>query len=148
MILIAGLGYMGRRSISSVGGQLSSAVNVTARKMDLVGGLLMQFEDMKSYARRTQFAFVVNHLVQTNARVGANVTCSMCHMLETSETRERELAMIAGSIQGTLGQLEGLTSQEGELKQLRAARGGIDRYVSLHSRYLKLTASNQFDDAH
>ena len=148
MILIAGLGFMGRRAISSVGGQLSSAVNVTARKMDLVGALMMQFEDMKSYARRTQFAFVVNHLVQSNARVGANVTCSMCHMLETSDTRESELATIAASIKGTLAQLERLTSQEAELKQLRAARGGIDVYISLFSRYLKLTASNQFDDAH
>jgi methyl-accepting chemotaxis protein len=148
MVLIAGLGYMGRRAISSVGGQLSSAVNVTARQVDLVGGLLMQFEDMKSYARRTQFAFVVNHLVHTNAQIGANVTCSMCHMLETNETRERELGVMAATIKATLGQLERLTSHEADLKQLRAARAGIDMYVSLFGRYLKMTAANQFDAAH
>jgi methyl-accepting chemotaxis protein len=148
MILMIILGYSARSAIGRIGGELSTAVNVTARKMDLVGGLRAQFQDLEAYARRTQFAFVVNHLVATNEKLGVRATCSMCHTLETRQTRERELGAMAAGIQATVAQLQPLVTTETGNKQLAAVRAGIGNYVSLYSQYLKLTEQNQFDDAH
>jgi hypothetical protein len=148
MILLMILGYSARSAIGRIGGELSTAVNVTARKMDLVGGLRAQFQDLEAYARRTQFAFVVNHLVATNEKLGVRAACSMCHTLETRQTRERELGAMAAGIQATVAQLQPLVTTESGNKYLATVRTGIGNYVSLFSQYLKLTEQNQFDDAH
>ncbi len=148
MLLLAALGYSARNGINTIGGELSTAVNVTARKIGLVGDLRADFQDMQVYARRTQFAFVVNHLVQTNGKFGAAVACSMCHTLESRQTRERELGAIAASVKQTIAQLQPLITTPAEKKSLAAVESGIDRYAPLFSDYLKLTEQNQFDDAH
>jgi methyl-accepting chemotaxis protein/methyl-accepting chemotaxis protein-1 (serine sensor receptor) len=148
MILMIVLGYSARSAIGRIGGELSTAVNVTARKMDLVGGLRTQCQDLEAYARRTQFAFVVNHLVATNEKLGVRATCSMCHILETRQTRESEMGAMAAGIQATVAQLQPLVVTESGKKYLAAVHDGIGNYVSLYSQYLKLTEQNQFDDAH
>ncbi|HTS49496.1 MAG TPA: methyl-accepting chemotaxis protein [Bryobacteraceae bacterium] len=148
MLLLAALGYSARNGINRVGGELSAAVNVTARKIALVGDLRAGFQNMQVYARRTQFAFVVNHLVQTNEKFGATVACSMCHTLENRHTRESELGAMAASVKKIIAQLEPLVTTQSEKKGLAAVESGIDQYVPLFSQYLKLTEQNQFDDAH
>src|SRR4029077_5228975 len=103
----------------------------------LVGGLRAQFQDLEAYARRTQFAFVVNHLVATNEKLGVRATCSMCHVQETRQIRERELGAMAGGIHATAAQLQPLVTSESGNKHLATVRAGIGNYVSLYSQYLK-----------
>ena len=148
MVLLVTLGYSARNGMTKIGGELNSAVNVTAKKIGLVGVLTADFQDMQVYARRTQFAFVVNHLVQTNEKFGANVTCSMCHTLEDRQSRERELGAMAVNVKRTVAQLRPLVTTESEKKCLATVEAGIDQYAPLFSEYLKLAESNQFDDAH
>ncbi len=148
MVLLVALGYSAVNGITKIGGELGTAVNVTARKISLVGSLRLDFQEMQAYARRTQFAFVVNHLVQTNEKVGANITCSMCHSLEGRETRERELGAMAVNVKKTVAQLLPLATTDSEKKCLATVQAGIDNYAPLFSEYLKLTERNQFDDAH
>jgi hypothetical protein len=132
MILMIILGFSARSAIGRIGGELSTAVNVTARKMDL-GGLRAQFQDLEAYARRTQFAFVMNHLVATNEKLGVRAACSMCHMLETRQTRERELGAMAAAIQATVAQLQPLVTTASGNKHLAAVRAGTGNYVALYS---------------
>ena len=148
MILLAALGYSARNGINRVGGELSTAVNVTARKIALVGDLRVGFQSMQVYARRTQFAFVVNHLVQTNEKFGATVTCSMCHALESRQTYESELGAMAASVKQIIAQLQPLVTTQSEKKCVAAVESGVGQYVPLFSQYLKLTEQNQFDQAH
>jgi methyl-accepting chemotaxis protein len=148
IVLFLILGYSAHSAINSIGMELEHAVNFTAKKMDLVGVLLGEFQDMKAYARRTQFSFVVNHLVQGNEQFGATATCSMCHILETRGTHERELGEMAAGIKATVAQLQPLVTTKNGEKYLQAVRADVDNYASLYSQYLKLTGQNQFDDAH
>lgn len=148
MVLLVTLGYAAVNGITQIGGELSTGVNSTARKISLVGTLRLNFQELQVYARRTQFAFVVNHLVQANEKFGANVTCSMCHTLEGRETRERELGDMAVNVKKTVAQLLPLITTESEKKCLATVQAGVDNYVPLFSEYLKLTERNQFDDAH
>lgn len=148
MVLLVTLGYSARNGMTKIGGELSAAVNLTARKIGLVGILKADFQDMQVYARRTQFAFVVNHLVGANEKFGANATCSTCHTLEGRETRERELGLMAVNIKKTVEQLRPLVTTKNEKKCLATVDAGIDHYVPLFSEYLILTERNQFDDAH
>ena len=110
MLLLAALGYSARNGINGVGGELNTAVNVTARKIALVGDLRADFQNMQAFARHAQFAFVVNHMVQTNQKVGASVECSMCHTLESRQTNESELGAIAASVKRSIAQLRPLAA--------------------------------------
>ncbi len=148
MLLLAALGYSARNGINGVGGELNTAVNVTARKIALVGDLRADFQNMQAFARHAQFAFVVNHMVQTNQKVGASVECSMCHTLESRQTNESELGAIAASVKRSIAQLRPLATTPSETKSLAAVESGIDQYVPLFSQYLKLAEQNQFDEAH
>ncbi len=148
MVLLLTLGYAARYGMTRIGGELDTAVNSTAKKISLVGALRADFQDMQAYGRRTQFAFVVNHLVQSNEKFGANVACSMCHTLENRSVHEREMGAIAARVKKNSAQLRPLVSTENEKQSLAAVDNGVDRYVPLFTEYLKLTERNQFDDAH
>ena len=131
MALVLALGYSARDSIGRIGRDLDTAVNVTARKMDLVGELQVAFQDMVAHTRLTQFAFVANHLVQPNARVGANSGCSMCHLWEGRETPEAELHAQATAVRTAISGLQPLITTENERKHVAAVQAGVDGYVSL-----------------
>jgi len=148
MILLAALGYSARDGITRIGGELSTAVNVTAKKIALVGDLRAGFESMQSYARRQQFAFVMNHQVQSSDKHAAGDSCSMCHALESGDSQEHEMGALAGGVKQTIAQLAPLATTETETKSLAAVQSGIEKYIPLFSHYVKLTEGNKFDDAH
>jgi len=148
MALLLGLGYSARSAIGRVGRELDTAVNVTARRTDLVGELRVAFQDMKAYTELTQFAFVANNLLQPSEKVGAALMCSMCHVWEGRETPERELLAKAAVVRTAVSQLQPLITAENDKNHLATVRAGIDDYVSLFRQYLDLIARNQFDDAH
>lgn len=148
IVLLGVLGYTARSGTGKVGGELDVAVNVTARKMDGVGVLRGQFQDLQTYALRTQFAFVVNHLVARNEKIGANVECSMCHTLETRDVNQAELSVRAAAIRTTVAQLQPLITDDEGQQCLNLVRVKTDEYVSLYSQYWTLIEQNRFDDAH
>jgi methyl-accepting chemotaxis protein len=146
--LILVLGYSASSAIGRIGRDLDIAVNVTARKMDLVGELRVSFEDLKTHTRKNQFAFVANNLLQPNTKAGATATCSMCHVLGSRETGEHELLAKTANMETIVSQLQPLITSEKEKKYLATVQAGINDYVSLFRQYSDLTSRNQFDQAH
>ncbi|HEX8984886.1 MAG TPA: methyl-accepting chemotaxis protein [Bryobacteraceae bacterium] len=146
--LLFGLGYLGRSATGSIGQDLDQAVNVTARKMDLVGELRTGFQDMKAYAVKTQSAFVMTNLAQSSAKVGAEAACSMCHVQETRENGNREMRALGASIAGTISHLQPLVASQTGKKSLATVGTSVGEYVSAFDEYLSLLDRNQYDDAH
>jgi len=146
--LTLGLGYGGWSSIGKMGHELDTAVNITARKMDLVGELTTGVESMKTYGSKTQFAFVMSNLTQTNAKLGANTTCSMCHVAEGRETKQREMAAITTDITSTISKLDPLVTSETGRKALASVGDNVARYPAMFREYLTLVDGNKYDDAH
>jgi hypothetical protein len=145
--MLALLGFIATRTIDSIGQELHTAVEVTARKMDLIGELRGGFQDMKAYTHRTQFSIVLNRLVEAKQQLGMSGDCSRCHELETRETREKGLASATAGVKATLQRLEPLVTSASGKKCLAGISAGIVEYAPLFSEYLSLIERNSFDDA-
>ncbi|HUI57586.1 MAG TPA: methyl-accepting chemotaxis protein [Bryobacteraceae bacterium] len=146
--LLLGLGYSGRSSVGRIGSDLDKAVNVTAKKIDLVGELQTGFQAMKAYSVKTQFQYVANHLTQANAKAGAEMACSMCHAEEGRDAVERGMHAIATPVTTAVSQLQPLVSSEQGKKSLALVETRVNEFVSQFSEYLSLTGKNRYDDAH
>jgi methyl-accepting chemotaxis protein/methyl-accepting chemotaxis protein-1 (serine sensor receptor) len=148
LVLLAVIGYWARHAIGGLGGQLNSAVNVTAREAEFVGELNTGFQEMKEYAIQTQFSFVMTHLARTNPSVGAALECAMCHTEEARDVRQRGLDAIAGKVRTTISKLQPMMAGSSGNKSLDQLQTGLRDYQSMFGEYLVLVEGNRYDDAH
>jgi len=148
IVLLLGLGYSAYNTVGGIGREVDATVNVTASATELSVELRNKVQELKAYAKRTQFAFVTNRLVQANTRVGAVAECSQCHTRETREVSERELRAIAAGVRATVAKLQPLTSSEQLQKSLRTMDASVQDYAAMFSEYLSLLERNQYDQAH
>jgi methyl-accepting chemotaxis protein/methyl-accepting chemotaxis protein-1 (serine sensor receptor) len=148
LALLVGLGYSARIAIGSIEREVNQTVHVTGKAMELGAELQTDVRDMKVFAAKTQFSFVMNRLVPPNPKAGAVLECSMCHSLEPRETSERQLRDLVAKIETSAARLQPLMGSGQSKNPLGALRTNVRDYVSMFGEYLTLVERNQYDDAH
>ncbi|MFN7993030.1 MAG: methyl-accepting chemotaxis protein [Bryobacteraceae bacterium] len=146
--LLLVLSFWAHSTIRRIGQEVDTTVGVTAQALELGGELRTKVRDMKTYAAKTQFAFVMTRLAQPNPKAGAVAQCSMCHSQETPEIAGGEMRAMAAAVTMTAKKLQPLIGNAQLKSSLGALPANVRDYVSLFDDYLNRVNRNQYDEAH
>jgi hypothetical protein len=131
------LSYTSLRAISNLGSALDSAVNNTAKKLELVGSTQAVFQELKHASLREQIAFTIRKLDKhrgTQSSSSTAATCSLCHAPADENLR----ALEAGerNVRKETGELRSLVSDEASQKAVAAIEDGVSKWVEDGRQYL------------
>lgn len=141
------------RAIGQLGDSLDTAVNKTARKMELVGSTQAAFQELKHETLREQIAYTIEELERqpagkAHAPVDAGTSCSSCHMPATMEESIKALDAIGQTIRNRTGELGRLVSDDASRKAVATIEGGASKWLPHSRQYLSLAQADHFQDAY
>jgi methyl-accepting chemotaxis protein len=149
VLSVLGLGGTSLIAISTLGNSLDTAVNKTARKLDLAGATAAAFQNLKQTSVREQLA----HLIAETERRGSNLTvdgmaCSACHAPSSVTDSIAALEQSGAQTRGKLAELAALVDDAASRKALATISGGADSWVDLNRQYLTIAGAGKFEEAH
>jgi methyl-accepting chemotaxis protein len=133
--------------ISTLGSSLDSAINGTAKKLDLLSGTQQSFQKMKTISQREQVGFAIAEL-QHRSSSGAQWDCPACHSTNPINDTITQIQASAAEVKQHSGELRGLISDPTELKSLDTLDAGSAQWLDGSKDYLRLADTNHFEDAH
>jgi len=136
------------RSISRLAASLDTAVNITARKMELIKSTQAAFGQLRDESNREQIAYTILELERHSSDKSAGSSCSACHTPAAPEDSVRALESSARDIRHNIEELKRLVLDEASRRAITQIDNGATAWVSLGRRYLTLAGSNQFEAAH
>ena len=131
--------------ISVLGGSLDEAVNLTARKLELLGRTRDAFQELKNASLRAQVAYSIGEMGRSS-ETGAY--CVACHTPPAVEDTVREIETAGAEVRELSGELRQLISDASDQKTLEAFEGGASHWVDYTKQYLDFANSDRFEDAH
>jgi methyl-accepting chemotaxis protein/methyl-accepting chemotaxis protein-1 (serine sensor receptor) len=130
-----------------LGSSLDTAVNSTAKKLDLIGGTREAFQELKGASQRVQLTYAIAEL-QRHAGATAQASCAACHAPAPAENSVREIETSGELVKQRSGELRRLVSDATTRKAIDTLDSRAAQWVDYTKEYLKLANSNRFDDAH
>ncbi len=117
------------RSIGNLGSELQRAVNVTAKKIEVLQGMGRQFYEMQATARAIQLSYV-----NEDPDAVAKATKEFDSALANIREQINEQQQMAETDQGR--------------EAVRQIEQGVDAWMPLHQQYVSFAANKQFAEAH
>ena len=133
--------------ISTLGNSLDSAINGTAKKLDLLSGTQQSFQQMKTVSQQEQVAFAIAEL-QRRSPNGAQWDCPACHMPNAVTDTQSKIEASATEVRQHSSELRTLISDSTERQSLDTLDSGSAQWVDSSKEYLRLADANHFEDAH
>ncbi len=129
LALVMALSYVALSTAGNLGGALDEAVNITAKKLDLVGVLRAKLQEMVGANRGAQLAYVNNDP-------------------ERVRTNKQKLEAARSRIVEQLSELKPLLQTEAGKEGLRTIETGLSSWTSLNAQYLEQGNQKQYAEAH
>ena len=153
VVSLLGLGWTAWHAIATLGLSLDTAVNSTARKLDLAGTAQESFQELKSESAREQIAYTIaemeRHGASKNKAQSSDVSsCSACHAPDSVDESIQKLEAAVGAIRQRIGELRQMVSDETSQKDLDTTDQGASNWLAFSRQYLAMANGGQFDKAH
>lgn len=147
LILISGVGSV--EMIRGLGSTLDSAVDVTARKMQLADQLLCGFRQVRVASTLTEIS-LMNATVVGNMTLGGpdQAPCGSCHTLDSVGAGENAVETAFTDVSRAASTLAGLASDAAERQAIEQIQRGLPQWRALQADYLKNLRANRFAVAH
>jgi PAS domain S-box-containing protein len=150
-VLVLGISYL--RAVTTLGNSLDSAINSTAKKLELLGAAQAAFQDLKDESVREQMAYTILEMerhsgANSQAHSGREVACSACHVPAAYGDSIRKSETAGQKVRQLTGELRRMVSDETARKALEAIDLGASNWMRNDRDYLALAAANRFDEAH
>ncbi|MES2393148.1 MAG: methyl-accepting chemotaxis protein [Acidobacteriota bacterium] len=133
--------------ISTLGSSLDSAVNGTARKIDLLGTARQSFQQMKTTSQHEQIAYAVAELARRSPN-GSQWDCTACHSPSSPADTIHSIEASGNAVHQASGDLHNLVSDPTERQSIDVLDNGASRWLESSRQYLTLAGNNHFEDAH
>ena len=147
-VLILGSGLGSLRMIRGLGSTLDSAVDVTAKKMQLAEKLLSSFRQVRLASTLTEIGLVNTTLAGKMTLGDGQTSCGSCHTMEGVAANE---ALVEGAFEDasrTAASLSALVSGREENERIERVRRGLPEWRGFYSEYLRLSRAHNFSGAH
>lgn len=153
MLSVLVLGFTSLQAIATLGSSLDSAVNGTAKRVDLLGATQAAFQEMKDESVREQMTYTILEIdrqsgAKNQVQPTYGMSCSACHVPESIGESVRKLDAAGGLAKQRTGELLRLVSDETDRRALQAIDQWASGWMADDKQYLALASANRFEEAH
>lgn len=152
LLLVLVLSYSSLAVIQRLGGSFDQTLRETTQAADYFGDIQAGFQEMKAYAKSTQFAWVANRLLKVEAGqqkvAGAIAECSACHSIAAPESSRQALHEISSRVLERVNRLRLILDSANARQALDGVDQGVRQWEELFAEYLRYTSQDQFESAH
>jgi methyl-accepting chemotaxis protein/methyl-accepting chemotaxis protein-1 (serine sensor receptor) len=153
LVLVGALGYCALAAIRGLGASLDTAVNVTARKMDLARSIHSNLYRMRLHAALAEISLIDNLLVQHVTQKSAagetsEVVCQDCHTPDKTLSNRQLFESVATNLGNEIATLSPLIASPDERNALNTLEKGAAQWKGLYEKYLNLAGEKEFPAAH
>lgn len=144
------LGAASLTVIGRLGRSLDSALNVTARQLDLVARARDDFQDLKNLSLRQQIAYTISEMERREAAGKSAVggQCSSCHVADSAAESLQSLQKVGADIARQTVQLRQLGAAGAEHRELDALDAQAAAWLKGSRDFLQLAEAGKFEEAH
>ncbi|HEY4362070.1 MAG TPA: methyl-accepting chemotaxis protein [Bryobacteraceae bacterium] len=141
LAFLVALGFSSLRAVSNLGAALDRAVNQTSKKIDAMGSMREDFDQVEAQVRKTQVGFGIQTLD------GKQGYCTFCHTADQLGQNSQKLDSAVAATEGRMADLGPLMVQPEEQKSLEDLRKELTSAKGVYHDYVK-EASVDFGEAH
>ena len=135
--------------IQSLGADLNSAVEVTAKKMALADSLLAGLRDVRLASALTEISLIDGTVVDhVKIKGGGDLVCANCHTLDNISTNGQTVQEAFVRMDHFAAELRAMVSDTAERDALRRLEAGVATWRPLYDKYLKFARERDFAAAH
>src|SRR4051794_24895039 len=148
LTLVLGLSYCALTAIRGLGGSLDSAVNSTAKKLQITADIRAGVSQMRLRAALAEISLINANFVHSVNDGGTETVCGDCHTADRVVANRQGFEELSGQTDQKAAQLESMASSDGERKALAMLRSGVASWARMYQQYLALAEQKSFSKAH
>ena len=148
LTMVAALSVCAFQGIRSLGGSLDTAVNSTARKMEIAAAIHSGVHQMRVHATLAEISLLNTIIRNVPGDSGDEMTCTTCHTADRVDANRAAFAALGGKLAQQAAAMRPLVHSKAERTALDAMQGGIAEWGLLYSKYLDLAVRRNFSQAH
>jgi methyl-accepting chemotaxis protein/methyl-accepting chemotaxis protein-1 (serine sensor receptor) len=148
LVMLVALSLCALQGIRSLGGSLDTAVNSTARKMEMAAAIHGGVHEMRVHASLAEISLLNTMIKSVAGGSGEDAGCSACHTPDRVDANRDAFLAKAAKLSQQVAAMRPLVHSATERTSLDAIQGGISNWGRLYSQYLDLAAHKNFSLAH
>jgi methyl-accepting chemotaxis protein len=131
------LSFSSIRAIAQLGDTLDQTINGTTRRIERIGDLTREFQEMRSEARNVSISLILLQLDKQS-------DCVICHTQDMVHDQEKKFASAAGKAMESVEELSAVAADSGERKTLAELSASLRTWVAAYDEYKTLARQQQF----
>src|ERR1035438_5362700 len=148
LVMLVALSLCALQGIRSLGGSLDTAVNSTAKKMEMAAAIHAGVHEMRVHASLAEISLLNSMIKSVPGSAGEDAGCSACHTPERVDANRDAFLAKAAKLSQQVTAMRPLVHSATEQAALEAIQGGVSTWGRLYSQYLDLAAHKNFSLAH
>jgi methyl-accepting chemotaxis protein len=148
LVMLVALSLCALQGIRSLGGSLDTAVNSTAKKMEMAAAIHAGVHEMRVHASLAEISLLNSMIKSVPGSAGEDAACSACHTSDRVDANRDAFLAKAAKLSQQVAAMRPLVHSATEQAALEAIQGGVSTWGRLYSQYLDLAAHKNFSLAH
>jgi methyl-accepting chemotaxis protein len=149
-LLLVGLSFYSLVAIGRLGASLDTAVNVNARKLQLLGQVRAGVEAMRADSTKVQVSLIntMTERLSGSKQDDSHLACSTCHTRDSVQEEKQRFVAAAAAVRGHIAELRPLVHSTGDQTLLDQIESKTRQWLQLYEQYLNRAWDRDFDSAH
>jgi len=148
LAMLAALSLCALQGIRSLAGSLDTAVNSTAKKMEMAAAIHSGVHEMRVHAALAEISLLNTMIKSVPGSSGEDAGCSACHTADRVDSNRDAFLAKAAKLSQQVTAMLPLVRSAAERTSLDAIQGGISNWGRLYSQYLELAGHKDYSSAH
>jgi methyl-accepting chemotaxis protein/methyl-accepting chemotaxis protein-1 (serine sensor receptor) len=148
LVMLAVLSLCALLGIRSLAGSLDTAVNSTAKKMEMAAAIDSGVHEMRVHAALAEISLLSNMIRGVPGSSGDDAGCSACHTPDRVDANRATFVAIGRRLAQQATTMHTLVHSTVEQKSLDTVQAGIANWELLYGKYLDMAAHQDFSQAH
>jgi methyl-accepting chemotaxis protein/methyl-accepting chemotaxis protein-1 (serine sensor receptor) len=148
LVMLGALSLCALHGIRSLGGSLDTAVNSTAKKMEMAASIDTGVHEMRVHAALAEISLLDTMIKTVPGSSGQDAGCSACHTADRVEANHAAFVALGEKLSSRIMAMRPLVHSAAENTALDAVQAGIVNWGLLYNKYLDMAAHTDFSQAH
>jgi methyl-accepting chemotaxis protein/methyl-accepting chemotaxis protein-1 (serine sensor receptor) len=148
LVMVVALSVCALQGMRSLAGSLDTAVNSTARKMEIAAAIHSGVHQMRVHASLAEISLLNTMIHSVKGSDGQDTDCTMCHTSDRVDENRDAFLALGTKLAQQAAIMRPLVHSTAEQAALDAIQAGIAAWSPLYRKYLELAAHKDFTQAH